>query len=108
VKITPFLRIVVVVSFWIGAANPQTVGHHFPNPPAPMDPSATIQAPAHPPRQHVDVEALQREANDLARTAQTIPADVVSIRKGMLPKDTLEKLKQIEKLSKRLRSELNR
>jgi hypothetical protein len=49
---------------------------------------------------------LQKEADDLARTAQTIPSDVASVRKGMLPKDVIEKLKQIEKLSKRLRSEL--
>ena len=107
-KITPFLRVVVVVSFCVAAANPQTVGHHFPTPPPPMNPTDTVQAPTHPTRQHLDVEQLQQEANDLARTAQTIPADVVSIRKGMLPKDTLEKLKQIEKLSKRLRAELNR
>jgi hypothetical protein len=32
---------------------------------------------------------------------------VESFRKGMLPQDVLQKLKQIEKLSKRLRSELN-
>jgi len=49
---------------------------------------------------------LQKEADDLARTAQTIPADVASVRKGMLPKDVIEKLKQIEKLSKHLRGEL--
>jgi hypothetical protein len=50
---------------------------------------------------------LQREADDLAKTAQSIPSDVESVRKGMLPKDVLQKLRQIEKLSKRLRSELN-
>ena len=54
----------------------------------------------------VDLEQLQKEADDLARTAQTIPADVASVRKGMLPKDVIEKLKQIEKLSKHLRGEL--
>ena len=36
-----------------------------------------------------------------------LTSDVESVRKGMLPKDVLQKLKQIEKLSKRLRSELN-
>ena len=35
-----------------------------------------------------------------------IPADVYSIQQGLLPKDTSGKLKQIEKLSKRLRSEI--
>ncbi len=50
---------------------------------------------------------LQRDADDLARTAQTIPTDVANVRKGMLPKDVIDKLKQIERLSKRLRTELN-
>ena len=31
--------------------------------------------------------------------AQTIPSDVASIRKGILPKDVIEKRKQVEKLS---------
>lgn len=55
----------------------------------------------------VDLAQIQKEAEDLARTAQTIPSDVASVRKGMLPKDVIEKLKQIEKLSKHLRNELN-
>jgi hypothetical protein len=77
----------------------------FPKPPEPLDPSKTNPAPTSPTR-HLDLAQLQRDADDLARTAQTIPTDVASVRKGMLPKDVIEKLKQIEKLSKRLRSEL--
>ena len=53
-----------------------------------------------------DLTQAQREAEDLARMAQTVPADVTKIREGMLPKDAIEKLKQIEKLSKRLRTGL--
>lgn len=49
----------------------------------------------------------KKNADDRARTAQTIPIDIASVRQGMLPKDVIEKLKQIEKLSKHLRSELN-
>lgn len=76
-------------------------------PPAPLDPDRPTAPPVQTtvPR-YVDFTALQREADDLARTAQTIPADLVSIRKGMLPKDVMEKLKHIEKLSKHLRGEL--
>lgn len=55
----------------------------------------------------INLVELQREANELARTAQTIQTDVGNIRKGMLPKDVLLKLKQIEKLSKHLRNQLN-
>jgi hypothetical protein len=58
-------------------------------------------------QRHIDPLKLQKDADDLARTAQTIPTDVASVRRGTLPKDTIEKLKAIEKLSKRLRSELN-
>ena len=58
-------------------------------------------------RAHLDVAKLVQEADELARIAQTIPADVASIQKGKLPKDVIEKLKQIEKLSKHLRSQIN-
>jgi hypothetical protein len=53
----------------------------------------------------LDLAKLRQEADELARLAHTIPADVSSIQQGLLPKDMSEKLKQIEKLSKHLRSE---
>jgi len=49
---------------------------------------------------------LRPDADRLAKLAQSIPADIESIHKGMLPKDVIQKLKQIEKLSKSLRSKL--
>lgn len=76
--------------------------------PAPMDPDHDKTAQDQPKLQgRVDPVKLQRDADDLARAAQSIPSDVASIRRGTLPKDTIQKLKEIEKLSKRLRSELN-
>lgn len=54
----------------------------------------------------LDLAKLRQQADDLARLAQTIPPDVGSIQRGILPKDTIEKLKQIEKLSKNLRNTL--
>lgn len=57
-------------------------------------------------QRHIDIVALQKEADDLARTAQTIPLDLANVRRGTIPKDFLLKLKQIEKLSKHLRSEI--
>jgi hypothetical protein len=56
----------------------------------------------------IDLAKVGQEAEELAKIAQTIPPDVASIQNGMLPKDVLQKLKQIEKLSKHLRSELER
>jgi hypothetical protein len=77
-------------------------------PPPPLDPEKATRAPEEQNvRRRIDPVELQRQADDLARTAQTIPSDVASIRKGMLPKDVIEKLKQIEKLSKRMRAALN-
>jgi len=49
---------------------------------------------------------LRPDADQLAKLAESIPADIESLRKGMLPKDVIQKLKQIEKLSKSLRSKL--
>jgi hypothetical protein len=58
-------------------------------------------------RAHLDLARLGQEADELAGIAQTIPPDVASIQQGKLPKDVIEKLKQIEKLCKRLRSQIN-
>lgn len=80
----------------------------IPPPPQSMDPDHGKTGPDDPKMQRrVDPAKLQQDADDLARAAQTIPSDVASIRRGTLPKDTIQKLKEIEKLSKRLRSELN-
>ncbi len=98
------------LSFVVAAATPQAPGH-FPTPPPSLDQDKnndldSKQTRSGPNSRRLDLVQAQREADDLARTAQTIPSDVASVRKGMLPKDVIEKLKQIEKLSKRLRGEL--
>jgi hypothetical protein len=59
-------------------------------------------------RTRINLAKVSHEADELARIAQTIPPDIASVKSGMLPKDVLERLKQIEKLSKHLRSELER
>jgi hypothetical protein len=79
-----------------------------PPPPPSMDPDHAKPSPDQQKLQvRIDLVKLQQEADDLARTAQTISADVAGVRGGTLPKDMIEKLKRIEKLSKHLRSELN-
>ncbi len=64
-----------------------------------------LEAPQ-PLRRQVDSIQLQREADELSSLAQSLPTDIKSVTKGTLPKDVLEKLKRIEKLSKHLRGEL--
>jgi hypothetical protein len=59
-------------------------------------------------RSTVDVLGLQRDAQELAELSASIPADVKSVNRGLIPKDLMEKLKRVEKLSKHLRSELTR
>ena len=104
-KKSAWLSLCLLLGLLARTAAPQT-GHHFPTPPEPLDSSTTAREPATSSRR-VDLAQLQNEADELARTAQTIPSDVASIRKGILPKDMIEKLKQVEKLSRRLRTELN-
>lgn len=81
---------------------------HFPTPPSSMNPEndTASTAPSTSVRRHIDLMELQKEADDLARSAQTIPEDMASVRKGTLPKDIIQKLKQIEKLSKHLRTQI--
>lgn len=54
----------------------------------------------------LDPVRMQKEASELADLAQSIPRDIDSASKGVLPKDVLDKLRRIEKISKHLRGEL--
>src|SRR4029077_14291597 len=102
--VLPLLPAILGVRLIMAVAH---TGHNYPTPPEPMDPQSRQTQPPQISKRSVDTTQIQKQADELARMAQTIPADVASVRKGMLPKDVIEKLKQIEKLSKRLRTELN-
>jgi hypothetical protein len=54
----------------------------------------------------VDFAKVKSDADELVILSQSIQSGVDNVQKGMLPKDLIDKLKQMEKLSKRLRSEL--
>jgi hypothetical protein len=51
---------------------------------------------------------LQQDAKDLAELCASVPSDMDGIKQGLLPKEVLEKLKRVEKLSKRVREQLMR
>jgi hypothetical protein len=98
----------VAVTFLLGAAASPQTGH------PPLSPSLNdahelrvTDREIAPLPKRIDSVRLQQDALALANAANSIPSDIESVRKGMLPKDVLRKLKQIEKLSKQLRSELN-
>lgn len=86
----------------------QRTGSNWPHPPAAADPSVNEQpvAPATP-HFRTDPVQLQREAKELLELSESLQPDMDSVVHGLLPKDTLDKLKRIEKLSKHLRGELN-
>jgi hypothetical protein len=98
---------IAVLGFALSTGAQQTRGK-MPTPPESMN-GNDANAPQDSPnlQRRLDLAELQREADDLAKTAKTIPSDVASVRKGMMPKDVILKLKQIEKLSKQLRTKLN-
>ena len=53
-----------------------------------------------------DPTKLKREAEELAQLSAGIPPLMNLVAEGQLPKDLGERLKRIEKLAKRLRSEV--
>jgi hypothetical protein len=67
-----------------------------------------LEPPLEPQPQKLDAAQLRRDAGELSQLAQTVPADINQVAGGKLPKDLADKLKHIEKLSKKLRGELAR
>lgn len=82
----------------------------WPQPPRPAESAAAIPHFAvHTtdlPKKVVDSVQVQRDAKELLELSQSLQPDIDYVNRGLLPKDTLEKLKRIEKLSKHLRSQL--
>jgi len=69
-------------------------------PPLPVVVTGEIRAP-------LNAAKLKKEADQLSKLAQSIPADVDKAAKGQLAQDLAARLKQIEKLSKQLRREIS-
>ena len=54
----------------------------------------------------LDTRELKKDADELARLSQSVPVDIEAVSRGVVSKDLNEKLRRIEKLSKRLRSQI--
>jgi len=76
----------------------------FPEPPAPAVPNE--QRLPKPNTYRPDTVEMEREARELSKLAASVPNDIEQLRKGLLPRDAVNKLKRIEKLSKHLRSQI--
>jgi len=79
-------------------------GYPTPPDPAQHDQGSATPGPNH--SIHLDHVAIERDSKEMAALASTIPGDIEQMKKGLLPRDTLDKLKRIEKLSKQLRGRL--
>jgi hypothetical protein len=51
---------------------------------------------------------LQKDAKELAELCASVPSDMDGLKQGLMSQDVLEKLKRVEKLSKRVREQLAR
>jgi hypothetical protein len=51
---------------------------------------------------------FQKDGKELAELCASIPGDMNGVNQGLVSKDLLEKLKRVEKLSKRVREQLTR
>jgi len=98
--------LLLLLFFCLLAAAQTRSGSGFPKPPEPADRSSSATNEPTTRRIRIDAIQLQRDAKELSDLAQSLPADIDQINRGLLPKDILVKLKRIEKLSKRLRGEL--
>jgi hypothetical protein len=62
----------------------------------------TQSAKKHP----IEPAQLRSAAQELAKLAESVPAQIDQVAKGQLPKELIANLKKIEKLSKQLRGEV--
>lgn len=78
------------------------------NPNNPVEMQAQKHASPDDMRTRVNNLQLQQDAKDLAELCAALPKDMDGVKQGLLSKDVLERLKRVEKLSKRVREELMR
>ncbi|PYX42765.1 MAG: hypothetical protein DMG81_01040 [Acidobacteria bacterium] len=88
----------------LGRCGPQPADPDWPRNQFPAEPraSSTQKKPA------VDNLRLQHDARELADLSASVAGDMNRVGRGLLPKDVIDKLKRVEKLSKQLRGELTR
>jgi len=78
----------------------------------PNYPVQEIQAQKHPSaddmRSRMSNLQLRKDAKELAELCASVASDMDGVKQGLLSKDVLEKLKRVERLSKRVREQLTR
>jgi len=101
----------VLLGFWIAVPG-QSVPPSAPvprrdSPPMMELPRATAESPAQV-KDPVDPIELRSQARQILELSESIQPDIEQVNRGVLPKDVIDKLKRIEKLSKQLRGQINK
>jgi len=108
-------RLAILLGIWISVFVQTMCGQSVPPmaplprmdaPPTIMLPRGTTETTA--PRERVNPGQLRSEARQLLELSQSVQADFEQVSRGLLPKDLVDKLKRIEKLTKNLRSQINK
>jgi len=93
--------VLIVLQFLQAVARPQTVNMEHPEEiRAQKVPSADAMLARR------NNTQLQTDAKELADLSATLPEAMEEVKRGVLPKDLLDKLRRAEKLSKKVREEL--
>jgi len=78
------------------------------NPGYPVEVEAQKHVTPHELRERLANLELQKDAQELSELCASIPKDMDGLKQGLVAKDALEKLKRVERLSKRVREQLAR
>jgi phage terminase small subunit len=65
-----------------------------------------LEPPMQPHSRKIDVEQVKKEADELKKLADGVPAQIEQVAKNQYPKELNENLKRIERLAKHLRTEV--
>jgi hypothetical protein len=102
-------KLLWIVPLLLLLASVEASGQHrptYPHPPQAADTATleNVQPPSQ--RARLNPAELQQQVQELSSLAQDLTQDIDAVNRGLLPKDTVDKLKRVEKLAKRLRKEI--
>ena len=101
---SPILGVLLIVSCLLASlSRSQNV-----NPEMPREVEAQHNASPEEARDRISDAQLQKDTKELAEQCSSLKPELDAVQKGMTGKDVLEKLKRVEKLSKRVREQLAR
>jgi hypothetical protein len=108
-RVCPFVLTITAMlglsgSAWSQTATPIPPGHTAAN--KATRNAENVEPPAPPVQNNVTATQILQEADELVSLAQQVRVETEHATQGLLAKDLKDKLKRIEKLSKRLREEL--